>query len=1280
MYKKIRVILISACLALLSLVASAVPVATSGSVAGEWTSDWGAARALAKANNTYYFILLSKQPGTADQCAFCNAATAGIWDTQTFRDWSKANNIPLVYADAAKSSSSLYLSLFSTYPGITAFPTLFIVDGTSATGKQLIKLVVVRNNRIYSGVTLNVTADNFIEMVNATMAGVVKNDVWDKTATLPGDETAALATSLEMAATNRLHGAHTLNISDTNDWFSAGLVAGQRYHVAVTNVTIQGAAPRIAFYSDYGHATNGNASASWPLAVLTNGYYFAAQETGTGYIQVARPVTNSANVTYSLVYRKADQVTPYPLSVRNAGETNTPSLHEGEDQTVEANDPPEGQIFTGWQVAPAGSVLGFGFDATRTETTVTMPDHAVTLTAKFEAESRLIRVAGALAFGNVRLNGSSQKNLTVFNDGNTPLAVTSIDCPAGFSAAPTNFTVAAHGSAAVAVTFNPVAELPYGGTITLDSDKTGGTNTVTCSGRGIVNQPPVVSGKSPAGDPAAVTEGASSAFSVTANDSTDPDTALSGMVSVSWYVDDQLKLEFKTGAPNAITSAYTLKTDTTTVQGVTNRDVIVKAVALDKQGGTTETVWTLRVNNAPVAQTIIFPALSVKALGDADFSPGATSSSGVPVIYTSANTNVAEIVGNQIHIVGTGTSVITASQPGTADYKAAAVVKKTLTVSVRVTATVAGGTGGSVSGSGIYLPGAKVTLTAKPVTGYTFLRWDDGLQTFSRSITLTGGNVSLTAYFGLTAAISAPTIDFVGAQSAMVGVLFNLPLTVTSDSLPTVTVTGLLSGGGLAYNATTKTITGVPTKVTNPNLTVTIKAKNAANTNTVTQTFTISVAPLPTWAYGTFDGYLEDPDLGSGAASLSKTLPGSLFSGKFTVAGTNYTFSAASYTNQDENGTFWLATKAKAAVGKAELPLLLSVRVPAATGLEGSVTQTLSVVEGWFVEGLEDLGDISIKLYRNVWKDAGMASVAANYTGYYTVTLPHGEDGYGSGYLTITVDKAGGVKTSGKLADGTVVSMSSVLDVDEAGRFWTVLYTVPAAYTSGGCFFGLVEFVKPTDGSPVFVRLLDAQPLLWNNRNPQATAEYGEGFLRAPRVAGGLYDKLVNLYTYYTNKDLTVSVEQGVDAPALAVGTNRYESAKWNPDGLSLFAVTNSAGTMTGIKGPTVGAPTYVDGDWAYDNIDNTVGLTFTLTRATGIFSGASKAWFDYATTHTSKPVAYQGVITPVREDMDDEVGGRGFFLWADKGQYLNVQNKETPYSFNWSYDFVIETTDQNQE
>lgn len=80
-------------------------------------------------------------------------------------------------------------------------------------------------------------------------------------------------------------------------------------------------------------------------------------------------------------------------------------------------------------------------------------------------------------------------------------------------------------------------------------------------------------------------------------------------------------------------------------------------------------------------QTITFTALAAKTYGAADFAVGATSSnSTLPLAYTSSNTSVASIAGNNVHIVGAGTTTITASQAGSDLYFPATPVSQTLTV------------------------------------------------------------------------------------------------------------------------------------------------------------------------------------------------------------------------------------------------------------------------------------------------------------------------------------------------------------------------------------------------------------------------------------------------------------------------------------------------------------------------------------------------------------------------------------------------------------------------
>ncbi len=82
-----------------------------------------------------------------------------------------------------------------------------------------------------------------------------------------------------------------------------------------------------------------------------------------------------------------------------------------------------------------------------------------------------------------------------------------------------------------------------------------------------------------------------------------------------------------------------------------------------------------------VTQTITFNAPPTKTYGNADFAAGATSTNGtIPITYTSSNTGVATIIGSNIHIVGAGTSTITASQAGSAGFFPATDVARTLTV------------------------------------------------------------------------------------------------------------------------------------------------------------------------------------------------------------------------------------------------------------------------------------------------------------------------------------------------------------------------------------------------------------------------------------------------------------------------------------------------------------------------------------------------------------------------------------------------------------------------
>ena len=154
--------------------------------------------------------------------------------------------------------------------------------------------------------------------------------------------------------------------------------------------------------------------------------------------------------------------------------------------------------------------------------------------------------------------------------------------------------------------------------------------------------------------------------------------------------------------------------------------------------------------------------LANKIYGDADYAPTASASSGLSVSFSSGNPAVATIVGNQIHIVGVGTSVITASQAGNTNWNAAVDVPQTLTVN-KATATV---TLGSLTTTynGLARAATATTNPAGLTVGFTY----DG----SATVPVNAGSYAVIA-----------TINDVNYQGTASGTLAinKAPLTVTAD-------------------------------------------------------------------------------------------------------------------------------------------------------------------------------------------------------------------------------------------------------------------------------------------------------------------------------------------------------------------------------------------------------------------------------------------------------------------------------------------------------------------
>jgi hypothetical protein len=99
-----------------------------------------------------------------------------------------------------------------------------------------------------------------------------------------------------------------------------------------------------------------------------------------------------------------------------------------------------------------------------------------------------IALSGDLDFGNVQVNTSENRTLTISNQSSSPINITSIDFPVGFSANWNGGTLEAGTNIDVIVVFTPTQIQNYSGNITVISDGSQANNTIAVSGTGVTTE------------------------------------------------------------------------------------------------------------------------------------------------------------------------------------------------------------------------------------------------------------------------------------------------------------------------------------------------------------------------------------------------------------------------------------------------------------------------------------------------------------------------------------------------------------------------------------------------------------------------------------------------------------------------------------------------------------------------------------------------------------------------------------------------------------------------
>ncbi|HRJ08826.1 MAG TPA: choice-of-anchor D domain-containing protein [Prosthecobacter sp.] len=127
-------------------------------------------------------------------------------------------------------------------------------------------------------------------------------------------------------------------------------------------------------------------------------------------------------------------------------------------------------------------------DTAQRSAVITLTSGALTATHTINqagTESRVIALSGDLAFGNVTVGQSATRTLTIQNTGNSPMSVSGISYPTGFSGNWSSGSIAAGGSQNVTVTFSPTAAQSYSGNVTVNSNATSGAGVMAISGTGV---------------------------------------------------------------------------------------------------------------------------------------------------------------------------------------------------------------------------------------------------------------------------------------------------------------------------------------------------------------------------------------------------------------------------------------------------------------------------------------------------------------------------------------------------------------------------------------------------------------------------------------------------------------------------------------------------------------------------------------------------------------------------------------------------------------------------
>ena len=240
-------------------------------------------------------------------------------------------------------------------------------------------------------------------------------------------------------------------------------------------------------------------------------------------------------------------------------------------------------------------------------------------------------------------------------------------------------------------------------------------------------------------------------------------------------------------------------------------------------------------------QSLNFPPLTQKTLGDPPFSLNATASSSLPVVYLSSDPSVAAISGSMVTIVGAGTTVISANQAGNGNFNAALPVSEPFTVSLEgvppllALSTLSSGAVTSDPVLNVMGMASDTSRIASLTVNGTDLTSQAAL--FSSAVMLRAGENSISVIAGDGVGIKNTQMLNISFDATAPVIALSAPADTSVTDLPNISVNGTVTPGSAVSMAING---GSPQSLTVAEGAFTANVQLAAAVNTIELTAALS--------------------------------------------------------------------------------------------------------------------------------------------------------------------------------------------------------------------------------------------------------------------------------------------------------------------------------------------------------------------------------------------------------------------------------------------------------